>query len=152
MSPRRRTAKARIWASVVGVVLAGAMLWVAVVWVSNGNGKGQLAPTGEFSVGSTKRLAAEIVDRGPFLFPDASPEHRRDIYVQHLGRDLDVGWWVLGALAPGQTDRECFIVWTGDEFRDPCTKKLYPAKGDGLTKYANRVADGTLYVDLSAKP
>lgn len=139
-------------ASVLGVVIAGGLLWGATVWVSNGNGKGNLAPRGEFSVGSTKRLAAEIDRRGPFLFPDASPEHTRDLYIQHLGDDLDLGWWALGALAPGQSDRECFLEWTGDEFQDPCTKRLYPANGNGLTKYANRVADGTLYVDLSAKP
>lgn len=152
MSPRRRTAKARIWAAVGGLAIAAGLLLGATVWVANGNGKGDLAPRGEFAVGSTKRLAAEIDDRGPFLFPDASPEHKRDLYIQHLGRDLDVGWWAIGALAPGQTDRECFIVWTGDEFQDPCTKQIYPANGDGLTKYANRVEDATLYIDLTAKP
>lgn len=132
--------------------MAAGLGWGATIWVSNGNGKGDLAPTGEFSVGSTDRLAAEIDDRGPFLLPDASPAHQRDLYIQHLGKDLDLGWWALGALAPGQTDRECFVVWTGDEFEDPCTGKTYPPDGDGLTKYANRVTDGTLYVDLSAKP
>jgi hypothetical protein len=128
------------------------MLWGAVVWVSRGNGQGDLAATGKELDLSTENLAAEIADRGPFLLPDASPAHKRDIYIQHLGKDLDVGWWVLGALAPGQTDRECFIVWTGDEFQDPCTKAMFPANGEGLTRYANRVDHGHLYIDLAAKP
>ena len=131
-------------ASVLGAVIASAMLWGATVYVSKGHGKGDLAPRQEFFVGKT----AALVDRTPFLLPDASPAHRRDVYIQHLGRDEATGWLVLAALAPGQTDRSCHLKWRGDRFEDPCTSATFPADGTGLTTYPSRVADGRHYVDL----
>ena len=121
------------------------MLWVATVYVSHGHGKGDLAPQQEFFVGKT----AAIVDRTPFLLPDASPNHRRDVYIQHLGGNRDRGWVALGALAPGQTDRECFLGWRRGHFEDPCTHATFPATGAGLTSYPTRVDRGRLYVDLN---
>jgi hypothetical protein len=134
-----------VWAAVLGALAAGAMLWVATVYVSRGNGKGDLAPQQEFFVGKAESLA----DRTPFLLPDASPSHRRDVYIQHLGDDLDTGWLALGALAPGQTDRECFLKVRGDHFEDPCTDATFPEDGTGLTAYPTEVRDGRVYVDLN---
>ena len=132
-------------AAVAGAIAATAMLWVATVYVSHGHGKGDLAPQQEFFVGKT----AALVGHTPFLLPDASPAHRRDVYVQHLGREQAQGWLVFAALAPGQTDRSCHLQWRGDEFEDPCTQARFPADGTGLTAYRTRVADGRLYIDLN---
>ena len=146
MSPRRRTARARVWAAVLGVVLAGGLLWTLTVLISNRT----VTPRGpftadEFAVGRV----ASIADRVPFLLPDASPGRKRDIYVQHLGSDLDRGWLAFSALAPGQTDRSCFLRWTGERFEDPCTQATFPPDGTGLTKYPTRVENARLYVDVN---
>lgn len=136
-------------AAIVGVVLAAALMWVLTVLISNRT----VTPKGpfeqaEFSVGRTD----EIVDRVPFLLPDASPSRSRDIYIQHLDDDEDEGWLAFSAFAPGQTDRACFLRWSAaDEvFRDPCTDAEHPSDGEGLTHYPVRVDDdGRLHVDLT---
>jgi hypothetical protein len=133
-------------AAVLGVVVAGVMLWVATVYVSHGNGKGQLAPTGSFTV----RTAA-IRDEVPFLLPDASPAHRRDLYIQHIGSSDLTGWLAFSAYAPGQTKRECHLRWTGRSFREPCTGEVFPADGRGLTAYRTSVRNGRLTVELNRR-
>jgi hypothetical protein len=132
-------------AAVAGAIAATAMLWVATVYVSHGHGKGDLAPQQEFFVGKTEAL----VERTPFLLPDASPAHRRDVYIQHLGPDQGDGWHVFAALAPGQTDRTCHLRYRNGRFEDPCTHATFPRDGAGLTAYPTRVDDGRLYVDLN---
>ena len=121
------------------------MLWVATVYVSNGHGKGDLAPQQEFFVGKT----AALVDQTPFLLPDASPKHERDVYIQHLGRNQATGWLALAARAPGQDDRSCHLQWRDGRFEDPCTHATFPADGTGLTSYPTRVEKGRLFVDLN---
>ena len=120
------------------------MLWVATLYVSHGHGKGDLAPQQEFFIGKTNRLP-----QTPFLLPDASPAHRRDVYVQHLGPNEGVGWYVFAALAPGQTDRACHVKYRNGRFEDPCTHATFPRDGTGLTQYRTHVTDGRLYVDLN---
>ena len=152
MSPRRRTARSRVVAAIAGVVVGGALLGGVTVYASRGNGKGDLAIRDEFRVGSM----AALVDRVPFLLPDATPGRSVDVYVQHdPGRPADEGWLVFSALAPGQTDRECFLRWSEDDgvFRDPCTDETFPPDGTGLRQYPTRVDDDDrLYVDLSPSP
>jgi hypothetical protein len=134
---------------VAGVVVAGAMLWATTAYVAGGHGKGDLAPRQEFEAGRTAALT-KVIDRdGPFLLPDASPAHDRDLYIQHLGADESAGWLAIAARAPGQTNRSCFLLWTGRVFRDPCTKRSFPGNGAGLTQYPTRVANHRLYVDLN---
>ena len=145
MSPRRRTGRQRVAAAVAFVIVAGAMLVVATLYVSRGHGKGQLAPTGTFTV----RTAA-IRDEVPFLLPDASPAHRRDLYIQHIGSSDLRGWLAFSAYAPGQSRRDCHLRWTGSAFRDPCTGDEFPANGSGLTQYTVHVSDGRLTVDLNS--
>lgn len=128
------------------MVVAAGLLWTTTAYVAGGHGKGDLAPQREFFLGK----AAALIDRVPFLLPDASPSHSRDVYIQHTGSLLGTGWLALGALAPGQTDRECFLVFRNHRFEDPCTSKAYPADGTGLTSYPTRVdAKGRVYVDLN---
>ena len=146
MSPRRRTARSRIVAAVVGVALAAGLMWLLTVLISNRSvtPKGPFEQT-EFSVG-----IASVADRVPFLLPDASPSRRRDIYIQHLGADEEEGWLAFAAFAPGQVDRDCFLRWDGTQFEDPCTGEVFPDDGAGLTPYDTRVDDGRLYVDLNS--
>lgn len=132
----------------VGVVVAVALLWVVTVLISNRT----VRPRGpfeadEFRVGHTSAL----VDRVPFLLPDASPSRSRDIYIQHLGEHETEGWLAFSAFAPGQTDRACFLRWDGvQHFTDPCTGDQFPANGDGLTQYPVRLDDDDrLYADLT---
>lgn len=135
--------------AVAALVVAAVLLWLVTVLISNRT----VTPRGpfaadEFIVGRTSAL----VDRVPFLLPDASPARARDIYVQHLGRDEDEGWLAFSAFAPGQTDRECFLRWDDEAsaFEDPCTGATFPPDGDGLTQYPTSVDDdGTLSVDLT---
>jgi hypothetical protein len=139
-------------AAVLAVVLAAVLVGVATAYVSRGHGRGQLASQREFSAGRVDSLAAEIAERGPFLVADASPSRQRDIYVLHTGgSDVDAGWVVVSAFAPGQTNRTCFLRWDpeADGFQDPCTEETYVADGADLHHYPTEVREGRLYVDLN---
>lgn len=144
--PRRRSQPRAVALGIVGVVLAlGAMLLVS--WLGS-RGDVDLTFGGEeFEVGRTERLAAEIDDRGPFLFRNPAGVDRH-VYVQHLGDDPDQGWLTVGARAPEQTDESCYLEVDGDGFRDPCSGTEYPADGDGLQHYPTEVRDGRVFVDL----
>lgn len=145
MSPRRRTARVRVMAAIVGVVVALGLMWLLTVLISNRT----VTPKGPFEQEEFSLRIASIEDQVPFLLPDASPSRSRDIYLQHLADDEDEGWLAFSAFAPGQDDRDCFLRWDGEAFTDPCTDESFPADGDGLTQYPTRVEDGRVYVDLS---
>jgi hypothetical protein len=116
-------------------------------------GNGTVSPQlGDREAGpySATRLASEIVDRGPFLLADASPNRSLDIYVQHLGNDPTTGWSAFLARAPGQDDRKCTLTWDATRFTDPCGGATFPADGSGLRQFIVRVAAGSLYVDFGA--
>jgi hypothetical protein len=140
--------------SLVALVAAGLMMWGAVAIISDGNGTGQLSGRQRFGPLDVDRVAAEIADRGPIFFPDASQRgaDARDIFIQHLGETSAVGWLAFSALAPGQTDRECALIWRRPSqlFEDPCSGKTFSPEGDGLEQYPVEIDDdaGDLYVDL----
>ena len=133
---------------VVAVVAGVAMVW----GVSVAFGHGKLDPSNiadrDFPVGHTDRLSKEVADRGPFLVPDASPNHARPIYITHGGTDIATQWLAILAFAPGQSAPKCALQWTGHRFQDPCSGRSYPADGAGLTRYKTRVEGSQLYVDL----
>jgi hypothetical protein len=134
--------------AVAGVAVAGALLWVVTVLISNRT----VRPRGPFEADEVRiGHVAALADRVPFLLPDASPARARDVWVQHLGSAEEEGWLVFAALAPGQTDRECYVRWDGSaHFTDPCTGDQFPANGAGLTQYPVRVDDDNrLHADLS---
>jgi hypothetical protein len=138
--------------SLVALVVAGFMMWGAVAIISDGNGTGQLSGRQRFGPLDLSRVAAEIADRGPIFFPDASPARRRDIFVQHLGETSEVGWLAFSAFAPGQTDRGCALIWRRPSqlFEDPCSGETFPPDGAGLEQYDVEIDTdaGDLYVDL----
>jgi hypothetical protein len=132
-------------AAVVGVVVALGLLWLLTVLISNRT----VTPKGpftaeDFEVGRVDRL----VERVPFPLQDPLGRGRH-IFVQHLGDDEEEGWLALSAYAPGQDDETCALVWSGEEFRDPCTDETFPPDGTGLDDYPTRVDDGRLYIDLT---
>jgi hypothetical protein len=147
MSPRRRTARSRVVLAVVGVVVAGALLWVVTVLISNRT----VRPRGPFEADDfTVGHVSALVDRTPFPLPDPL-EQGRHVFVQHdPGKADDQGWLVFSAYAPGVTDEACALVWDGTQhFTDPCSGRTYPANGAGLTQYPTEVLDGRLHVDFS---
>ncbi len=135
-------------AAVAGVVVALAVVGGVVLLAASGAVEVRLGDD-VFLAGRVERLAAAVEFDGPIIIPDASPERSRDIYLQHLGPGVEQGWLALGAQAPG-AERECLVRWQSEarEFVDPCTKRRYPADGEGLTRYPTRVTAGVLSVDL----
>ncbi|MBV8691512.1 MAG: hypothetical protein JOZ37_13100 [Actinobacteria bacterium] len=104
-----------------------------------------------FKIRRADRFADEIAKHGPLLFQDLLNKSR-DIYVQHQGRDDKAGWSAFLA-HPENERRTCQIVWRqkSHDFRDPCSKQIYPGDGAGLPHYKVTVADnGDLTVDLNA--
>ncbi len=135
---------------IVAVVVGLGLVLLVSVLSSRGDVDIRLGDE-RFLVGRTERLADRIAtDRRPFLFPDVSGRGTRDIYIQHVGETPEVGWLAFAARAPGQDDRDCFLVWDlpAQELVDPCTQERFPADGTGLTRYAVEVTDGQVYVDL----
>jgi hypothetical protein len=112
------------------------------VLASNGTVESQLGDD-EYRAGQ----AEEIADSTPFIVADLLGGGR-NIYVQHLGDDVEKGWLGIAARAPGQDDDECFLHWTGEVFEDPCTNETFPADGAGLTTYAAEVRQGDVFIDL----
>ncbi|MGH9268459.1 MAG: hypothetical protein ACRD0D_09815, partial [Acidimicrobiales bacterium] len=133
--------------SSAAVVIAGVLVWLAVVYASQRPDEANLGDP-VFRVGRATRLAAEVAERGPALFKD--PLNRgREIYLQHLGGTPEEGWLAFEAYAPGAARApRCLLVVEGRRFRDPCGGSTFPADGTGLTGYPATVEAGTVVVDL----
>lgn len=143
---RRDRSRAVVVGTIVSLAMAALVLLLVVRFASQNPEKANLgSPLLRFNA---ERLAAEIDERGPFLFKD--PLNRdREVYVQHLGDDVDEGWLAVRAYA-SRVSLDCLLRWdagTG-RFRDPCTSATYPADGTGLTTYPALVDEGVVSVDL----
>ncbi len=114
----------------------------------------------QFSGLKTDRLAAEIDDNGPILYPDTAGGER-DIVLQHLGDDPEAGWIALAARPPG-TSRDCFIQSRdrNEPFRlldpdgdvsDACDGREFPPDGGDRPQYPVTVREGGLDIDLNAE-
>ncbi len=144
--PGQNRSRAVVVGSLVAAVVAGLMLYAVVRFAADNPEKANLgSPVLRLNA---ERLAVEIAERGPVLFPDAL-NRDREVFVQHLGDDVDEGWLAISAygstVAPA-----CVLRWEPDRrlFVDPCGEGTYPADGSGLTTYAATVTDGTVSVDL----
>ena len=133
----------------LGAVAAAFAVFAGLALLADSGGIDMRLGDEVFRAGQVERLADAIAREGPILIPDASPDRARDIYLQHLGEAPEVGWLAFAAQAPG-TERTCLLQWepAGEEFRDPCSQRRYPADGEGLTHYPATVTDGELTVDL----
>jgi hypothetical protein len=135
----------------VAIVVIGVILFLAAVVLGNRNSTDLRLGDQTFQGGSAERLAKEIADRGPILYPDVSGAKARDVILQHLGSDPDVGWYAFRA-QPADKGRECTWEWQADEhlFRAKCDRSLTaPANGKGLERFPVKVRDGKLDVDLN---
>ncbi len=146
---KRRRNRATVIAVIAAVGAAGLFLATALL-TSGGDTEVRLGDD-EFEVGEVDALAERIESDGPLLFQDLLIGGTRDIYVNHIGSDEDVGWVAFEARVPG-SPRECTVVW--DEaavvFTDPCAHETFPQDGGDLPHYPTRVTDdGVLIVDLT---
>ena len=144
--------RALVVAAVALVVVLGG-LWAAAVLYGHQDASKVRLGDQTFQAGSAKNRAKEVAERGPFIVPDASPAHDRDIIVQHLGSDPNKGWLAFAAQPPGKP-RTCTWQWARAErvFHARCDRSLtLPADGRGARQYPATVdADGQLTVDLNA--
>lgn len=101
-----------------------------------------------FDLGNTTRIAAEIADRGPILFPDVG-EGDRPIWVNHLSPAVDTGWVAFSAVAPAPPD-DCVVGW--DEPAGQfvaCDGRTYPPDGTGLAQFVIEVDGSIVSIDLN---
>jgi len=131
-------------------LLAAVLLLVFVLRLSTKPGAKVNLSTSTFKIPHADRFTDEIDKHGPLLFQDLLNKSR-DIFVQHTGADPKTGWSAF--LAHPETEaRKCQVVWRRKthDFRDPCSKQLYPADGAGLPHYKVTVdPKNELTVDLN---
>ena len=138
--------------AVVAVVAGLGAGWLVLQLASSGQADVRLGED-EFNAGYTEVLARAIDDGDgqPLIFNDVSGGDR-DLYVQHLGRATDQGWYAFEVRVPGSGD--CVAEWDGDApgFVSSCDDAVtFPADGEGLTTYPTRISnDDRLVIDLRA--
>lgn len=137
-------------AAIVGGIAVVAALVIGFAAVQIGQRSGRLV-LGDVDFRSlrTDNMAAEIAENGPILWPDVGGG-TRDIWLQHVGDDLDRGWTAFDARASGEP-RECNVRWQTDslDFTNPCTGETFPANGDGLPPIPVFVEGAELIIDLN---
>ena len=155
MSPVARSTghagRALLVATVSIVLLMGALFLAAVVYGHKPSTTLRLGDA-TFQGGSTKRLAKAVDNDGPIIYTDVSGSADRDIVLQHLGPDIDAGWYAFRAQPPDK-GRDCTWQWKAKEhiFRAKCDPSLTaPATGKGLESYPVTVQNGRLDIDLNA--
>lgn len=90
---------------VIAVVLGGGVLFLA----SQGGDVEIKLGDADFDAGQIGRISEEIDDRGPILYSDVAGRSR-DLILQHLGDDPEVGWVAFEARPIGEP-RDCFFQW-----------------------------------------
>ena len=96
---------------VVGGLLFFAVLfgitWLAAVWISSNGERVTNLGDRTFQVGSVERVAEQIRENGPILYPDLrDPQGTRSIVLDHTGEIAAVGWRVFYAY-PADRDATC---------------------------------------------
>lgn len=148
LTRQQRTRRRRVVAAAIVVVSSFAVLLTiaALNVATKPNAEVQLGSS-TFKVGRAAPLARRIkADDYPLLFQDLQ-DKSIDLYLNHVGKTHLTGWRAIEAHAPG-VPRSCQLEWTGDEFRDPCDRKVYAADGSGLRRFKVNVVDGVLYVNF----
>ena len=103
---------------------------------------------GVYRAGPAHDLAPAI-DEGPLLLPDLAGGDS-DIYLQHLGDDVETGWIAIAA-RPQTAARTCHVEWHADDrtFVDSCDGTVYPEDGAGLPHYPVSVtSEGEIEVEM----
>jgi hypothetical protein len=128
----------------------GGLLWLIASLVSGGKADLNVGKD-VFDSLRYERLAKDIDENGPRLYPSLIGTDQSYLYVQHLGDDPLKGWRAFDATREGQPVK-CTVVWKPVEkvFEDPCDGATYPADGTGLRQYdaIPNTATKRLVVDL----
>lgn len=131
----------------VAFVIASVLMTVATIAISN-NRDSFTQDDDVFDLGNTTRIAAEIDDRGPILFPDPLGRDR-PIWVNHLSTEVETGWVAFSAIAPAPPE-DCGVTWdeVAEEFVD-CEERRYPPDGAGLDQFVVDVDGSIVAIDLN---
>ena len=143
----------------VGVLVALGIAFAVARLANQGKVEVRLG-SDTFSQQNAEDAARRVADGGPLLYADTAGGDR-DIVLQHLGDDPDLGWIALAARPPG-VSRECTIqsrdrdgpfrlLDPDGEVSDACDGREFPRDGEGLDQYPVTVRDGRLDIDLNAE-
>ncbi len=148
---RKRTSRSIILAVAgvaVGIALVLGLFVVAIPSLTESGKVEVKLGSDTYDAGSASARAENIAEGGPLLFSDVS-SGKRDIYLQHIGDDVTIGWYAFDARRAGQA-RDCTLSWqTSGTFRDPCDDTIVADDGTGLLSYPVTITDkGKVVVDL----
>ncbi|MEM9037117.1 MAG: hypothetical protein AAGA99_24365 [Actinomycetota bacterium] len=146
-SSRRFSTRTRVILGVVAFVGASVLLTLVTLGPARDREVSNLGDD-VFDLGNTRRIAAEIDDRGPILFPDPVGGER-PIWVNHLSSDISEGWVAFSAIAPAPPET-CEVTWdeAALEFVD-CQDRRYPEDGAGLEQFVVDVDGSVVAIDLN---
>ncbi len=140
-----------VFFAVISLGIGIALLFAVIKLAGDGDIKIKLGDD-IFDVGDAQQRAERIRDdAAPLLFPSLNGE-ARPIYVQHLGNDNSINWFVIDARSPSSPE-VCNLGWdtTNQRFFDECDiVSTFPPSGDGLVRYEVSIGEkGSLRVDLN---
>jgi hypothetical protein len=125
--------------------------WLAAVWISSNGERVTNLGDRTFQVGSVERVARQISEAGPVLYPDLrDPQGTRSIVLDHVGDEPRLGWRVFYAY-PADRDATCLAE------QIPTTRNFIDCEGrtldvDQLARPLDARPlvenDTTLYIDL----
>lgn len=149
-------ARSAVVVGLTGVVIA-VLLGAMVLWATRSGDSVEIR-IGDtvFDAGFADRQSEAIAADGPILYADAGSSGQRDLYLQHIGDDPEVGWLAFSARRVGDP-RDCTIAWdpeqrwfelrsTSDVVCDPVT---FNELGCGLVRYPIEVIDNKVTVFLN---
>lgn len=143
-------AVAPIFAGIAFFAILGGVLWLVAALVSGGKADLNVGKD-VFDTLRYERLAEDIAEKGPQLYPSLIGTDQAYLYVQHIGNDPLKGWKAFDANREGQPVK-CTVVWKPVEnvFEDPCDGTQIPADGTGLRQYdvIPNTATKRLVIDL----
>lgn len=143
----RQTTKAIVLG--VGAVGAAIGFLLLVLWFTD-RGAVEIALGDDvFRAGRTDIIAEEIAESGPIRYADLNGG-RQNIILQHLGDDVNTGWYAFDLIRPGQPD-ECQLDWNFDLqlFQDSCDASAeIPPTGFGQPSYPVEIDDGRIEINF----
>lgn len=136
----------------VAAVAAAVGFLILVLWATD-RGAVEIALGDDvFEAGRTDVIAASIRDDGPIRYADLIGGSQ-NIILQHIGDDLETGWYAFDLIRPGQPN-ECQLDWVPGAFafRDRCDPSVeIPATGEGQPSYPVEINDnGRIVINFRA--
>jgi hypothetical protein len=129
--------------------------WLVAAWITNTNERVATVSERTFRVGSVERVAAQISESGPVLYPDLrDPNGTRAIVLDHVGDIPALGWRVFYA-HPADRDASCLASQVAGtrQFVDCEGRRLDVSELSRPTDARPLVEnEQMLYIDLRAPP